>query len=103
MIRQWKQVDLKDRTIYQGPKPIPLYTTWDDGVYCNVFSDAAEEKTIYSFYNENYEDVDTAVELWHPGEAVTQILGQSDPELRKNKLHLHVPARQVVHVLVEER
>lgn len=103
MIRQWKQVYLKYRTIYQGPKPIPLYTTWDDGVYCNVFADAAEEKTIYSFYNENYEEVDTAVELWHPGEAVTQILGQSDPELRENKLHLHIPARQVVHVLVERK
>lgn len=101
MVRRWKQVYLQYRTIFQGPRPIPLYTTWTEGVYCNVFSDAAEERAIYSFYSENPEPVDTWVDLWHPGTALTQILGQSKPQLRENKLFLHIPAGQVVQVLVE--
>lgn len=101
-IRKWKEIYLKYRGIYQGPKPIPLYTTDAEGVYCNVFADTAEEKTIYSFYNEGAEDAETTVALWHAGETAVPVLGDCKPVLSNGKLQLVVPARQVVHVLVEK-
>ena len=102
MIRQWKQIYLQYRSIYQGPKPIPLYTTWDEGIFCNVFTDAAEEQAIYSFFNENAEEIKTSVDLWLPGDVAQEILGESQASVCDGKLHLQIPGRQVVHVLVKK-
>ncbi len=101
MIKTWKNTYLKYRDIYQGPRPIPLYTTWDRGIFCNVFSDAGGRRLIYSFFNEDKCEHDTAVELWRPGTRVKEIFGSSSPEIRDGRLHLRIPPRQVVQVLVE--
>lgn len=101
LVKAWKAVYLKYRTVYQGPRPIPLYTTWDEGVYCNLFSDAEEGRAIYSFFNENTTDCETSIELWHAGGRAEEVFGHCAPELRGGRLRLHAPARQVVHVLVE--
>lgn len=101
MIKTWKHIYLEYRDIYQGPRPIPLYTTWDRGIFCNVFSDAEERRVIYSFFNEDRSEHDTAVELWRPGTRTKEIFGSSAPEIGNGRLRLHIPPRQVVQVLVE--
>lgn len=53
------------------------------------------------FFNENKSGHDTAVELWRPGTRAKEIFGSSSPEIRDGRLHLRIPPRQVVQVLVE--
>ena len=101
-IRAWKKLYLGYRDIFQGPKPIPLYDTACEGVYCNVFADAAERRSIYTLYNENTEAAEAELELWLPGAAHAEaIFGDARPELCGKSLRVHVPARSVVQVLVE--
>lgn len=101
-IRAWKKLYLGYRDIFQGPKPIPLYDTACEGVYCNVFADAAERRSIYALYNENTEAAEAELELWLPGAAHAEaIFGDARPELCGKSLRVHAPARSVVQVLVE--
>ncbi len=101
-IRAWKKLYLGYRDIFQGPKPIPLYDTGAEGVYCNVFSDAAERRSIYALYNENEADSDVELELWLSGGTHAEaIFGDARPALTGQFLRVHVPARSVVQVLVE--
>lgn len=100
MIRKWKSVYLHYRSIYQGPRPVPLYPTRNVGIYCNVFTDAEEKQAIYAFYNDTDVDAETDVELWLEGNHAEQILGTSHPKLDGDTLFVKVPARAVVHVLV---
>ena len=102
-VAHWKEVYLKYLDIYLGEKPIPLYNTHINDVFCNVFSGDDGKAQIYSFYNDNESPCDVkALKLWKfEGRSCETILGSSSAELKDGKLSLIVPAKEVVHILVK--
>ncbi len=102
-IKQWKKIYLQYREIYQGMKPIPLYPTYTESLYCNIFQMDRTSKQIYSFYNDN-EDAVYLESLGLLGEnksKATLILGDGSVEIANNSISLEVPGKEIMHVLVE--
>ena len=101
-IKKWKNIYMSNREIFQGPRPIPLYTTYDDGIYCNVFSDEEEQYSIYSFYNENNGEINTFVDLWiQGGNEPEELYGISSPMVQDGKLYVSIPGKEVVQVKIK--
>ena len=103
MVKTWKKVYLKYRDIFQGDKPIPIYTTSKDDLYCNVFINNEETASIYSFYNDTDKPITGTCELWKDtGNKCKIVLGNGKAELNKNRLKVTVPSRTVVQVLINK-
>ena len=102
-IALWKKTYLKYLDVYLGEKPIPLYYTGADNVFCNVFVSDTNDAQIYSFYNDNAQNIKIEdLSLWRfNSDKAEVVLGQSDVEIIDNKISLVVPAKEIVHVLVK--
>ncbi len=102
-IKHWKKIYLKYREIYQGIKPIPLYPTNEESVYCNIFQINEKHEQIYSLYNDN-EDTVSLESLKLLGEnksKATVVLGDGYAELKDNSISLEIPGKEIMHILVE--
>lgn len=103
MVKEWKRVYLKYKEIFQGLKPIPLYTTNKANLYCNVFLNNEESESIYSFYNDSDKTITGKVEVWKPtGNKTKLILGKGKCKLEKNYITVSVEPREVVQVLLNK-
>ncbi len=102
MIKAWKAVYLKYKDIFQTGKPIPLYPTTRENLYCNVFTNERETASIYSFYNDGPDEIEGGCELWHPFQnSVELILGKSaGVSLERGSLTLRVKPHSVAQALV---
>ena len=97
-IKKWKTIYLANKDIFQGPKPIPLYTTYESGIWCNAFFDKDEKKSIYSFYNENEDSKDTYIDLWIKEDKAEELYGDSSPKIDGDKLNISLPGKKVALV-----
>lgn len=102
-IKLWKKIYLQYRHIYQGLKPIPLYPTYTESLYCNIFQMDETSQQIYSFYNDN-EDAVLLDSLTLHGEnklKATVVYGEGPVKLKNNKISIEIPGKSIVHILVE--
>jgi hypothetical protein len=100
-IKAWKKVYLDYRSIYQGPRPIPLLPTSMNGAYCNMFERADGMERIYSFYNDEEEILCASVKARGMNVDETRIiLGSGEAETKSGILSAKLPPKEVVHVLV---
>jgi hypothetical protein len=100
-IKAWKKVYLDYRSIYQGPRPIPLLPTSMDGAYCNMFERADGRERIYSFYNDEEETLCASVKARGMNVDETRIiLGLGEAKMKSGILSAKLPPKEVVHVLV---
>lgn len=103
-IARWKKAYLAYNDIYFGHKPVPLYPTNVENVYCNVFTDDASSAQIYSFYN----DTDGVqrikdLKLWRfEGVAPEVVLGNGSASLSSGMLNIVIPAKETLHVLLKK-
>jgi hypothetical protein len=106
VLRNYKQVYLKYRAVYQGNKPVPLYPVLSNkNIYCNLFSDSGISENIYSFYNDSGETiVAEGIRLNNRDHKQAQLIfGASEknayPAIRDGTLGVCVSPYAVVHVL----
>ena len=81
MIKKWKEILSANRDIFFCSKPIPLFPTLKDELFCNYFPADDNSAVIYVFYNGSDENMDgeladytcvfpkSAEELWRGSEA----------------------------------
>ena len=102
-IKEWKQLYLKHRDVYQGQNALPLYPVNEKYVYCNRFKNDAGDQTIYSIYNEN--EAEKTVKLPCSCKDSMEILtGNGIAEVfEEGHVQIAVPSREVVQVLVKEK
>lgn len=60
-ILKWKKIWKENKDIYCGSKPVPLYPTLQEGLYCNYFPSDDGKKVIYSIYNDTDKSVSGAL------------------------------------------
>lgn len=100
-IAEWKAAYLKYKEIYQGLRPIPIYPTQIENLYCNVFTDNSDRRQIYSLYNDSDNNIYCELPLFNfKAYSVENILGDSSARLFNNKLAFNISPREVVHILV---
>lgn len=100
-IREWKEVYLKHRDIYQGENPIPLYPVDEKGVYCNRFADKECAAYIYSLYNDNEKEKVIRLDCGSLKRA-SVLLGAGTISSEGKELHIRIEAKTVVHVMTEQ-
>jgi hypothetical protein len=102
VIKEYKGVYLKHRSVYQGRRPIPLYPVLaDPDLYCNLFSDDREAEEIYALYNDGDREIDArGIRLRRPHSRVRVILGTASASLEGGTLRVRVPAGEVIHLLL---
>lgn len=98
-IKAWKKVYLKNREVYQGPGPVPLYPVGAADLYCNAFCSEDGSRRIFSVYNDGGAFEGEVLTLPEPGwKTVSEVFGRSRAELRGSRLYASIPANEVVHI-----
>lgn len=102
-IKEWKKIYLSYKNIYQGLKPVPLYPTYTENLYCNIFSSDVGKEQIYSFYNDTDDVIDSEyISLYGEGHKEAKvILGDGNCYLEGEKLRIKISPKDVLHVLVK--
>ncbi len=94
------------KTNYQSNKPLPLYPTLRDGLYCNMFPSDDESSVIYTLYNDtnetiegellihSYPELKEITELWHGDPVQLQVeTGKITGEVQPKELAIIKVAR----------
>ena len=102
-IKNWKKVYLAHKDVYLGSKPIPLYPTFHDDLYCNIFCDDEGRNEIYSFYNDGDHDVTvTSLPARRNVQSAEVILGDSRVEFSGEALkNFTVGSHETLQILVK--
>jgi hypothetical protein len=103
VIRAYKEVYLRYRSIYQGNRPVPFYPlpAYPD-LYCNLFSDDQEPEEIYSFYNHSDQEIDVkGIRLHCTNHTKARVLlGEGSAKVEGGTLQVRGPAKEVIHILL---
>lgn len=102
-IKEWKKIYLNYKEIYQGLKPIPLYPTYTENLYCNIFQSDCGNEQIYSFYNDSDEVIESDyITLYGDGfKKASVVLGEGEAYLKEKSIKIKILPKNVIHVLVK--